>query len=362
MINRLRFPVALAALVMLLGFEGSATADTPISLAAPGLPGSPSVTVTNDGGGIGAEVGAGDTAVGAGTGSNGLSVRAGSRGSSTAPDLGAPISAPVIKPRRPATSAPAGQPRAGGSGGTIFGPPASGPAAPSRNRQLRAGSGHATSPRPPHKSATGQDAGRTTPWPFFELVDRIPLMVWIALAALGLVALALWLAWVRNRRRLAHNAFVDPVTGIANVAAFTGMLDRELERAKRYKRPLGLLLIDVSEPHREDEKLLRLRDTTLREASDAISAGMREADTIAILGNDRFAVICPEATAVSTETVARALSRRLEELRIHVRIGVAERTGTDEDGSDVLARAEADLAEQRPAPGSSRVERILHAA
>lgn len=361
MINRLRFPVALAALVMLLAFEGSATADVPLSLTVPALPGSPSVTVTNDGGGVGAEVGAGDTAVGAGAGSGGLSVRTGSRGSLVAPDPGEPVSAPVLQPRRPATNAPAGRPRAGGSGGTIFGPASSGPAAPSRNRELRAGPAHAPPPRPPHKSATAQDAERTTPRPFFELVDRIPLTVWTALAALGLVALALWLAWVRNRRRLANNAFVDPVTGIANAAAFTGMLDRELERATRYKRPLGLLLLDVSEPDREDGPL-RLRDTTLREASDAISEAVRKAETIAILGNDRFAVICPEATAVSTETVARALERRLEKLRIHVRIGIAERAGTDESAGDLMARAETKLAEQGRPPAVRSVERILHAA
>ena len=104
------------------------------------------------------------------------------------------------------------------------------------------------------------------------------------LVALGLVALALWVAWASNRRRLASNAFVDPVTGIANAAAFTGMLDRELERATRYKRPLGLLLLDVSERDREDGTLLGLRDTTLREASDAISKSVRKAETIAILG------------------------------------------------------------------------------
>jgi diguanylate cyclase (GGDEF)-like protein len=193
-------------------------------------------------------------------------------------------------------------------------------------------------------------------------VDRIPAVVWAALGAMFLVALALWFGWVKNRRRLSQNAFVDPVTGTANAAAFTGMLERELERAKRYKRPLGLLLIDVSEPDREDGKLLRLRDTTRREASEAISASIRDADTIAALGEDRFAVICPEATAASTQTLARGLERRLEELRIHVRVGVAERTGTDESAADLLARAEAELAAQRPASRPRRLERILHAA
>jgi diguanylate cyclase (GGDEF)-like protein len=370
MLNRLCFPVAVTALVSLLVFQGSAVADAPVSLSLPTLPGSPSVTVTNVGGGAGAEVGAGDTAVGVGAGTSGVGVTTHARGTSqpkSSPDLGEPVSAPVIAPRRPAGDGRLAQPGSGGAGGTVFGPglggKAAGTAAARSGKPGRAvRNGPKTSPVRQDEQSVTPDVGRTTPWPFYELVDRIPAAVWAGFGALFAVALALWFGWVKDRRRLSRNAFVDPVTGTANAAAFTGMLDRELDRATRYKRPLGLLLLDVSEPDREDGKLLRLRDTTRREASEAISAGIREADTIAALGSDRFAVICPEATAVSVQTLARALERRLEDLRIHVKVGVAERDGTDESAGDLLARAEADLAAQRPAAPRRRLERILHAA
>jgi diguanylate cyclase (GGDEF)-like protein len=220
--------------------------------------------------------------------------------------------------------------------------------------------------RPPsrrqHAAQTASKRSTSGHTPFFELVDRVPAAVRAGLIALALIALALWAAWVRNRRRLAVNAFADPVTGIANGAALARLLDGELERAKRFKRPLGLLLLDVSEGRHHKGKLPHLRDTTLRKATAVICDRIREAQTVARLDHNRFAVICPEAAAASTETLARALERRFEELRIHVKVGVAEREATDRSADDLLARAAATMpvAERRrtEAPAS----RLLRAA
>ena len=67
------------------------------------------------------------------------------------------------------------------------------------------------------------------------------------LVALALIAIAMWGLWVRGRRRLDQNAYVDPDTGVANMEAFEQMLEREWQRATRYQRPLGLVLLDVEQ-------------------------------------------------------------------------------------------------------------------
>ena len=188
--------------------------------------------------------------------------------------------------------------------------------------------------------------------PFLEFIDRVPLVVKLGVALLGLVAFAIWAAWVRARRRLDRNAFVDPVTGIANAAAFEGLLDRELDRAKRYKRPLALIVLDVGAA--EHAGLLPLRDQTAREVASAIRGGIREGDTIVRLGGSRFAVISPEATGASAKTLARALERRLEELRVHVAVGTAERQPTDLGSGDLLTRAEHDLTQSGAAGRRAR--------
>jgi diguanylate cyclase (GGDEF)-like protein len=196
---------------------------------------------------------------------------------------------------------------------------------------------------------------------FFEWIERIPTFVRAGIAALGLVALMVWAAWVRTRRRLAQNAFVDPVTGIANAPAFEGLLGRELERARRYKRPLALLVLEVSDAH---HSFLPLLDQTLRDVTVAIQERLREGDTVARLSSSRFAIICPEATATSGETLARSLEARLEEMRVHVSVGTAERQPTDLGPQDLLARAEAGLSRPDPTPDADRSGRrpLLKAA
>ena len=116
--------------------------------------------------------------------------------------------------------------------------------------------------------------------------------------------------------------------------------------SKRYKRPLALILLQAEGG--EHAGLLTLRDQTLRDVTAAIRKRIREGDTIARLDHSRFAVISPEATAASAETVARALELRLEGLRVHVATGTAERQATDLGGRDLVARAESTTVSSGP--------------
>jgi diguanylate cyclase (GGDEF)-like protein len=189
------------------------------------------------------------------------------------------------------------------------------------------------------KAADHDDRGGVAP--VFDLVERIPAAVRAALVALGLIAIALWALWVRGRRRLQHNAYQDPVTGVANLAAFEQVLDREWQRAARYRRPLGLLLLDLGE--RGGRGLLGERDA--RAAVEGINWELRESDTVARLAPSRFAVISPEAPQGSIETLAHALEHRLEERRLRCWAGVAERNDADESPGDLITRAAAALAD-----------------
>ena len=171
--------------------------------------------------------------------------------------------------------------------------------------------------------------------PFLDFVERIPRAVWAALGALGLIALALWLMWVRARRRLERNAYVDGETGLTNVAAFDTLLEQEWTRAVRYQRPLGLLLLDLDGADARG----------LRAAREAISERVREADTVAELSSSRFAVIAPEAAHGSIETMAHALEQSLELVGVHARVGIGDRLESDRGPTDLVSRAAASLGE-----------------
>jgi diguanylate cyclase (GGDEF)-like protein len=331
----------------LLVFPGTAAPagplpDPPVNL--PALPGNPTFGVTPGSDGVTADVAAGDTALQVGAGAGGLSIKRGTRGSGSpaagSPAGGAndsfPVAVPTLRPgdRRAQTSS--------GPTAVVFGPPNGGKAGTAGGAKGAIGTatrpGSTTAPgASSSRPASPSEVNRTKPSLFFDLVDRIPGFVKAGIAALALVALAIWAAWVRARRRLARNAFVDPVTGIANAPAFEGLLAGELERAKRYKRPLALLVLEVSDPR---HAVLPLLDQTLRDVTGAIQERLREGDIIARLGPSRFGIICPEATTTAGETLARALEARLEEMRVHVSVGTAERQPTDLGPAEILSRAE----------------------
>ena len=360
---------AAVSLAVLLAIPAGALAAGPLPdapVAMPALPDTPSVTVTPTGDGATVEVGSGDTVLGVGAGKGGLSVGTRPRGSkpgagSGSPVDSVPVSTPGDRPGRRLRST------IGGPGAVVFGSPST------HGRAVRLdgkrsgtrspdGAGAAGRRHGPSPSAAAPPAGRENSRlaPFMEFVDRVPPLVRAGIALLALIALAVWAAWVRVRRRLAQNAFVDPITGIANAAAFESLLERELERAKRYKRPLALVLLEVGAP--EHTGLLTLRDQTLRDVTEAIRGRIREGDTIARLSLSRFAVISPEATVASAETLARALELRLEELRVHVAAGIAERQPTDLGPRDLVARAAAGLTQPAEPGEPVRLRPALRAA
>jgi GGDEF domain-containing protein len=180
--------------------------------------------------------------------------------------------------------------------------------------------------------------------PVLDFIEKVPSAVWAALAALGLIALALWLLWVRGRRQLERNAWVDSDSGDMNLVAFDTFLAQEWARAVRYQRPLGLLLLELEES-RSDGGRRPLTGKRLSDARAAITERAREADTVAQLSPSRFAVICPESPVGSVETLARALESSLEGAQVHARVGISGRFEDDRGPADLVSRAALELDE-----------------
>ncbi len=244
--------------------------------------------------------------------------------------------------RRPAREdAPTRRPRAGSA---PRGAPARVPRAGSGAGAAQ-GTGDTSARRSDRRSggkARGQRAEQRGVAPFLDFIEEIPRAVWAGLFALGLIAMALWLMWVRGRRRLERNAWVDAASGTMNVVAFETLLAQEWTRSGRYRRPLGLLLFDLEEGT-PDGGRRALGDRRARRAWDAITARVREADTVAQLSRSRFAVICPESSHGSAETLAHALESALEAEQVHARVGIGERLESDRGPADLITRAAAGL-------------------
>jgi diguanylate cyclase (GGDEF)-like protein len=94
------------------------------------------------------------------------------------------------------------------------------------------------------------------------------------------------------------------MTGCLARGAFNRRLAEEVDRARRYRRTFGLVMVDV-------DNLKRLNDTAGHRAGDealrAVAVGLRAAarasDVVGRLGGDEFAVLLPETDAYDVETV-----------------------------------------------------------
>lgn len=102
----------------------------------------------------------------------------------------------------------------------------------------------------------------------------------------------------------------DGLTGLYNHRYFQEQLRYELSRARRYRRALSLLILDLDYfKHFNDQFGHRQGDLLLQDIARFLQASVREADTVARYGGDEFAIILPE----TKHDEALAFARRLRE-------------------------------------------------
>jgi diguanylate cyclase (GGDEF)-like protein/PAS domain S-box-containing protein len=96
----------------------------------------------------------------------------------------------------------------------------------------------------------------------------------------------------RLQSELTHQAFHDPLTGLANQALFRDRVDHATARLERNHGQLAVLFIDLDDFKNVNDSLGHSAgDDLLRVASDRIASCLRQGDTAARLGGDEFAVL-----------------------------------------------------------------------
>ena len=94
------------------------------------------------------------------------------------------------------------------------------------------------------------------------------------------------------QEQLAHQAFHDPLTGLANRALLRERLQHALARVARSREPLAVMFIDLDEFKAVNDSMGHdVGDELLREVAGRLRESVRPADTIARLGGDEFAIL-----------------------------------------------------------------------
>jgi diguanylate cyclase (GGDEF)-like protein len=165
---------------------------------------------------------------------------------------------------------------------------------------------------------------------------------------------------------LRAQALRDHKTGLLNTRGIAQAGRSELDRARRFDRPLSLLMLDVDDLRDINNRHGHLvGDAALIALTDALGAELRDFDLCARFGGDEFVVLLPETPPAEAHAAARRIHARLGECRLPtaggesisfgVSIGAATRRPEDTTLDDLIARADAAMYEAKRAAGNRSV-------
>jgi diguanylate cyclase (GGDEF)-like protein len=193
-------------------------------------------------------------------------------------------------------------------------------------------------------------------------------MVWRMITGLAYLAvLGVAMAGLQTLRRreaeMARLVIQDPLTNVLNARAFAERLGQELDRNRRYPRPLSLMYMDL-----DNFKIIndthghQTGDAVLRLVAEATRSSVRQADVVGRLGGDEFAVLMPETDAQLADAAAKRLVASLRNVfkgtpNVTASIGVVSCTATDASTDDLLRRADQAMYDAKKS-GKDRVVQV----
>jgi diguanylate cyclase (GGDEF)-like protein len=113
--------------------------------------------------------------------------------------------------------------------------------------------------------------------------------------------------------KLQKLAITDGLTRLYNSRSFYSQLEQEIDRIKRYRHPLTLLVLDIDHFKDYNDKYGHLEgDKVLVRFSQIIRSCLRTNDSAYRYGGEEFTVILPETAGEEARTVAQRIRAALE--------------------------------------------------
>ena len=157
---------------------------------------------------------------------------------------------------------------------------------------------------------------------------------------------------------------IDALTGIYNKGKFNRVLDDELKKVRRYKRPLGLILFDIDHFKQINDTFgHQVGDYVLKEIAKIVKSNIRNTDIFARWGGEEFVILAPETDINGLKMLAEKLRKAIEDhqfdkvKKVTASFGVTE--ATPEDTTDTVVRRADEALYLAKDKGRNRVEIIL---
>jgi diguanylate cyclase (GGDEF)-like protein/PAS domain S-box-containing protein len=146
-------------------------------------------------------------------------------------------------------------------------------------------------------------------------------------------------------------AITDALTGLYNRRGLFELGQREVERSRRYKRPLVAIMMDVDRfKFINDYYGHATGDQVLQTVAKRCSDNMRRIDILGRLGGDEFTFLLPETDMFTASNVAERVRQTVAErpvvtedtsINVSVSLGVARATSATPDLDVLISRADA---------------------
>lgn len=175
-------------------------------------------------------------------------------------------------------------------------------------------------------------------------------------------------------KELERLAVTDPLTDIFNRRKITDLLDSECTRSSRYNNQLSVIMYDLDHFKQVNDQFGHaFGDEVLITIAEIIGEQLRATDSLGRIGGDEFFIILPETPLASAKVLADRLCEKIslypfsvnrriaetrpgkkiinhdflkpyrEDMQVTVSMGIAEASGKDASGANLLAQADSAL-------------------
>lgn len=153
--------------------------------------------------------------------------------------------------------------------------------------------------------------------------------------------------YINERKKLEISSSTDFLTKLYNRSKFTELANFEMEQVRRYKRPISVIMIDIDNFKKINDKFGHSAgDEVLRELAQILLKQTRNSDIVARWGGEEFVCLLPNTGITEACIVAERMKNKVRKNNfkyvsvVSISLGVCEKTDEDNSFESVIAKAD----------------------